>query len=575
MDEELGIVSSIVHLDLSFNKVPLVFGVTGHRDPLSVDVANLTMGVERVMNDFRNQFPHTPFLILSSLASGADQIVAECALLTPNTQLIAVLPGGVESFLKSLQTSGEQEVFTKLKNCAIKTIYTSGSGATTMEPQETECLQPEQYQACSHFVARNCHVLLAAWDGRPPTQIGGTADTVHFKLRPQTHVNSTLDDLFAFETEPGLVIHIPIRRASLNNNDSSLTDFTPTIDLQLKFSTTSLQFQPYTTAVLTTDDIPNQTERLNEALSAFTKSQDVTGINNFTDFLQAFADIKANGLRKTYSRFVITILFLGFGAITLIDFRTVVSSRWLTAVAICALLIAFLLWFYLNKRNVQVQYQQYRALSEGARVQSVWQQVGVNRSTSTYYLINHDETTDWIRRTLRTSWLLDIGANHRPSLHASKELMKWFVDQIHYFAGTRRRGAISRAQTKARRLSVIAGTLVLIAAIGLVVNFASELLLLNKSDVSAAGLLTWSVALPIALGLASYSELMGFRSTSKRYTLSLARFENAKDALMYQENGAPEKQQIDDLAIAVGQQALQETSDWLLALQSKKIRPIQ
>jgi hypothetical protein len=117
--------------------------------------------------------------------------------------------------------------------------------------------------------------------------------------------------------------------------------------------------------------------------------------------------------------------------------------------------------------------------------------------------------------------------------------------------------------------------LLVIAASGLLVNFGSELLPLNESDIGATGLLIWSVALPIALGLASYSELMGFRSTSKRYTLSRARFENAKEALIYQKNEVLERQRIDDLAIAVGQQALQETSDWLLALQSKKIRPIQ
>ena len=72
--------------------VPLVFGVTGHRDLRPEDIAPLRAAVRQWLMDYRAAFPTTPFLVMSCLAEGADRLVAEEALSIPSTQLVAVLP---------------------------------------------------------------------------------------------------------------------------------------------------------------------------------------------------------------------------------------------------------------------------------------------------------------------------------------------------------------------------------------------------------------------------------------------------------------------------------------------------
>lgn len=60
--------------------VPIVLGVTGHRDLRDGDDSALRTAVAAILREFRNAYPHTPIVLLSSLAAGADQLAADVAL---------------------------------------------------------------------------------------------------------------------------------------------------------------------------------------------------------------------------------------------------------------------------------------------------------------------------------------------------------------------------------------------------------------------------------------------------------------------------------------------------------------
>lgn len=60
--------------------MPLVVGITGHRNVRAGDVAALRAHVKGVFEKLSKQYPHTPLMMLSPLAEGADRLAARVAL---------------------------------------------------------------------------------------------------------------------------------------------------------------------------------------------------------------------------------------------------------------------------------------------------------------------------------------------------------------------------------------------------------------------------------------------------------------------------------------------------------------
>src|ERR1700746_2993491 len=98
---------SLAHGDNSSFFIPFVFGVTGHRDLRPEDVPGLEDRVRAIFAGFRQRLPSTPFLLLSALASGADQLVSRVALQN-GVQLVAVLPLAVEIYKSGMAPEAQR-----------------------------------------------------------------------------------------------------------------------------------------------------------------------------------------------------------------------------------------------------------------------------------------------------------------------------------------------------------------------------------------------------------------------------------------------------------------------------------
>ena len=59
---------------------PIVLGVVGHVDPRREDLTALKAAFEEILADFRERYPSTPLVVMSSLARGTDQLAAGVAL---------------------------------------------------------------------------------------------------------------------------------------------------------------------------------------------------------------------------------------------------------------------------------------------------------------------------------------------------------------------------------------------------------------------------------------------------------------------------------------------------------------
>ena len=140
-------------------------GVTGHRK--LADVAAIEAGVDAALAAIEARFPKEPLRILSSLAEGADRLVARRVLLRPGARLVAVLPLPRLDYVADFESQQSREEFLALLGEAETVIE--------MPPRESRA---EAYEEAGCWVVEHSDVLVAVWDGLPAQGRGGTAEMV-------------------------------------------------------------------------------------------------------------------------------------------------------------------------------------------------------------------------------------------------------------------------------------------------------------------------------------------------------------------------------------------------------------
>jgi hypothetical protein len=169
------------------DRLPLVIGVTGHRDLRDEDVPRLEKEVgaiiARLRRDFLRDDPETPIVVLSPLAEGADRLVARVAL-AQGARLIAPLPMPLEEYrtdfepgLKQGNMAEFEELFAQAIAAPVMPLH-----ATAEQLRTDQNKRNDQYRAVGIFIIQHCHILLALWDGNDTDRSpGGTAEVVAFK----------------------------------------------------------------------------------------------------------------------------------------------------------------------------------------------------------------------------------------------------------------------------------------------------------------------------------------------------------------------------------------------------------
>ncbi len=168
------------------HRVPLVIGVTGHRDPRGEDIEELKRRVGQVFDglarDYLTADGATPIVVLSSLAEGADQLVASVAL-ERGVILIAPLPMPLEEYRKDFQfglTPNALSEFDRLlARAAAAPEMPLLDGATIEALRDDARRRAMQYREAGLYIVRHCQILLALWDcDESDVKTGGTAEIV-------------------------------------------------------------------------------------------------------------------------------------------------------------------------------------------------------------------------------------------------------------------------------------------------------------------------------------------------------------------------------------------------------------
>src|SRR5271157_2523659 len=90
--------------------LPLVIGVTGHRDLRPEDHETLKAQLRSVFTKLQHRYPATPLILLSPLAEGADRLAAGVAL-EMNIHLVVPLPMPREEYERDFTTAESRNEF--------------------------------------------------------------------------------------------------------------------------------------------------------------------------------------------------------------------------------------------------------------------------------------------------------------------------------------------------------------------------------------------------------------------------------------------------------------------------------
>src|SRR5262245_18932050 len=198
------------------DRLPLVIGVTGHRDLRDQDVPILERQVAGIIARLRHDYLHgdreTPIIVLSSLAEGADRLVVRVAL-AHGARLVAPMPMPIDEYRRDFEPRlkpGNAAEFDGLLAQALAAPvvpFTPGNSLAAIGADSAK--REEQYRAVGLFIAQHANVLIALWDGDGATMhTGGTPEVVAFKRRgsPLDIRGSARASLDASEIGP--VIHV-------------------------------------------------------------------------------------------------------------------------------------------------------------------------------------------------------------------------------------------------------------------------------------------------------------------------------------------------------------------------------
>ncbi|MEO8366706.1 MAG: hypothetical protein ABI538_10910 [Pseudoxanthomonas sp.] len=390
------------HLPLLANS--LVIGVTGHRKLRSEDGPALQLRVRDFLLDLQARYPDLPLVLLSSMAQGSDQLVAQVAL-DLGLRVIAPLPLPLDLYRADFDPPDLQLLERQLPQVQVL-VLPLGRGSTLQSVAASGLDRDQQYAQSGVFVSSHCHVLLALWDGQESGRLGGTAQVVHFHLHgalsgqmERRHAAATL----LGPDQENVVHHLPVARRG---------DDEP-VDSRGRWLTADDRVE-------TSVDLPPQFAQMFLRHAAFNADAH--------KYAQQIADQQqdsaaaaqcpvwhsfeaADWLARTYQRRVARVLLTTYVLVALMGFTfftyTHVASQ-------DGVIYGFLLLFLMgmavtglaSRREWQRKYLDYRTLAEGLRVQSYWRRAGiVIPGTSAFahdnFLQKQDVELGWIRNVMR------------------------------------------------------------------------------------------------------------------------------------------------------------------------------
>ena len=186
----------------------LCVGVTGHRDIDPAALPRVRELVAQAFDTLEEKFG-LDFVVFSSLAEGADRVVAEVALARDRpAKLVAVLPMPVAEYEKDFAAPESRAQFHGLLKQAENSFIVQTDRPVVAEERF------ESYRRSGLYVANASHVLLALSDGQTGGAPAGTWEIIRAKEAGESPLGRPDFAHVAIEKPRGVVVAVRTPRAS-------------------------------------------------------------------------------------------------------------------------------------------------------------------------------------------------------------------------------------------------------------------------------------------------------------------------------------------------------------------------
>jgi hypothetical protein len=422
--------------------VPLLVGVTGHRDLVADEIPAIRQVVRSFLERLRSQFPDRPLRVLTPLAEGSDRLVADIAMAL-DIPIIVPLPMARETYVDDFSNEGsaaEFELFLSRAEEVYELPVAPGADAAAI--RRPGPARNRQYAQLGVFLCAHSHVLLALWDGKSSNDLGGTAQVVRFRrddVMPGYAPSEEMNQQLLAEDESDLVYHVVVSRDRedgqpaaglkpldcdwLTNDEASPRNPKLAEEYVEIFNRTSLFNQEARThqAQIQAECYP----LYDQAAAAFLPPA-VRLINTLfcaSDWLAIHYQRKMlSALRTIHGlAFIMGLMFIFYA-----DFEAI---RAFILVFFICFVIATAVHLIAARSEWHGRYLEYRALAEGLRIQFYWAAAGVSKEMATKFshdnfLQKQDTELGWIRNVMRYA---GMGSNVAPNLR--EDALQFVLDE--------------------------------------------------------------------------------------------------------------------------------------------------
>jgi hypothetical protein len=198
-------------------RIPTIFGITGHRDIFPQHESVIQEMIQKIFQDQKSKYPHTPLILLTPLAEGADRIAAR-AMLSAGGNIIAPLPLSKEEYEKDFKTEESLAEFNELISKATEIFV-----VPLQKFSKSSSKRNIQYASAGAYVVKYSNALIAVWDGAESGKFGGTSFIVNMKIHgTETNEEITLGKLVQQQTGPVYHLLTPRKTTGDSGNPISL-----------------------------------------------------------------------------------------------------------------------------------------------------------------------------------------------------------------------------------------------------------------------------------------------------------------------------------------------------------------
>ena len=556
--------------------VPLVVGVTGHRDLVPEEIPVLRKRVLEFFDELKRLFPTLRIMVMTPLAEGADRLVADVAK-ELGLPIVVLLP--MEKRLYQADFHGDSLTeFHEMMELG-ETVELPLVGQNTEEDIRGGVARDLQYAQLGAYLAAHSHILLALWDGKLSTSRGGTGHVVQFhqhdiiELIAEGQHRSPID--FA-EDESDLVYHIVCSRVDdggpeeeplVSGEAQWLTrdDIRPRSDeIPVRYLVVFQRMDEFNADLRKPIDVSDQYPLISDSTATqHNGSSDIARLYQKADFLaERYRRLLYASLKSFYTLIGLAGLsFIVFADLPDVQFVEYMIYPYLTCIALVLLIFALEYRGGWHRKHLD-----YRSLAEALRVQFYWSMAGVemanpSRFSHDSFLRRQDLELGWIRNVMRFAGRHADAATHRVIDSATDSVVREWVgddssEQTGYYRMKSRERSLRAKLTYALGTIFFIGGLVVALALALFHAFDREIdQPLSDVLIALMGLLPL-----VALMRQNYAHRTAEHELFNQYTYMYRIFSNAHRLL----NKAATTEIKREILRVLGESALDEQGQWIL-----------